>query len=423
MSNLNYYVLSDLHMGYGHLQDFTNESDLVAFLNEKREGDVVIFNGDTFDFVQTPCLKNEIIPKLSVPGHPIYGPTEEESCQKFALIVKQHRNIFDALKACHNRGVAIHFIAGNHDADLLWPKVETDIVSTINGNELSPRITIYKEFLLSSNQGCSTDVGIFHGHQQAGPANLFKDWDTGPFIKDKQGILHLEQPWGSRLLMCLVNKLDKDFPYIDNIKPFSRFLKVCWRTNERALAILVRLIWSHLIDIAGNPEEIMITPEDLQAVTKLGDISSIDDKTERWIDSVLCDAQSELVAGLIGSRAFLEIIETYGSGIEATTMLKSHASSMIKSNHGKLIICGHTHEPILESLKCGVYLNTGCWIPRLKDSERYFYHWDPTIVHPGQLEFYARANSQYFESCLTYATFSHNSATGLSGMPELKLWT
>src|SRR5439155_11225955 len=75
-------------------------------------------------------------------------------------------------------------------------------------------------------------VWIEHGHQHD-PVNnfLFKGepcWSANnpPIRRDQWGTERLYECIGTRFLIQFLNDLDKKYPYVDNVKPFWRFLQL-----------------------------------------------------------------------------------------------------------------------------------------------------------------------------------------------------
>ena len=420
MCYLTYYVISDLHMGYGKLQDFVNNLDLISFLQEKKKGDVLIFNGDTFDFVQTPFSKEDQIPQLSVPDCPKIGPTEQQSLKKLKLIIEKHADIFQEFKNCFQRGVGLHFIIGNHDLDLAWPQVSEHLRKEIRGTASEGNnLTIVKEFVLYSPKGNIPIIKIFHGHQQTGRANYIERWED-PFIYNGNE-KHLIQPWGTQLMAILINPIDLEFPYIDNIKPFSRFLTLFGMTNERYLQVIYKIIFDHFINVLRKPDS-YLSANDLKHLCHIQEVlqhvhdfklKRLSNQTNCWIQEVLRNPEERLVLGLVCGKGAKIIID--GIRGKESKLLQTHATKLIEEKQCNFVICGHTHE---SNIYNSHYINTGTWIPYLKPNiER-----NPTL--PKKLACYRKKNLALFETNLTYAQFSYNPHQGFvnGGGPVLKTW-
>lgn len=65
-----------------------------------------------------------------------------------------------------------------------------------------------------------------------------------------------------------------------------------------------------------------------------------------------------------GSRTFLGT-EDPANGPEAQA-LRRYASGVIERNEADVVLCGHAHAPVLETIPCGygtgIYINTGDWL-------------------------------------------------------------
>ena len=128
-------ILSDIEMGPGGpVDDFPHSgvlADLLLSYNEGDYGDVAIdlvFNGDTFDLLKTPY-------EGSFPRH-ITGAV---ALGKMVPIMAAHPRFFDAIQRFldHDRADRrVHFIAGNHDAELAFVELQTLVRQRCGGDEL-----------------------------------------------------------------------------------------------------------------------------------------------------------------------------------------------------------------------------------------------------------------------------------------------
>jgi len=405
---VNYFVVSDLHIGFGPLADFTNDHDLVRFLDSRTRGDHVVFNGDAFDFAQTPASRSEEVPSPSVEGNPTLGATEEESRRKLQLIVEGHPELFDAMREMTlNRGVRITFVAGNHDVDLLWPGVTDDLARACGTGGIPG--TVSRDLRLDSKK--HADVIVFHGHQHAGPANRFDRWDDGPFLTSRDGVRHLEQPWGARLMTSLMNPVDLHFPFVDNIRPLSRLAVACRRTNKRYLAILRELITSQLGDVLAIDSDSQLPIDDARKLRVYGGLEN--EEAIAWLGTVAVDGGTELDAGLLVHRDARSSVLMDIHGRESKELAR-HAESLLRRGYS-LVICGHTHERIPIGLGRAQYINTGTWIPYMKPGV-------DNILPTGEIERYRRHDPELFDVSLTYATFEHDAVEGLIGEACLEPW-
>lgn len=217
-------ILSDLELGAGNLtDDFISDNllcNLINELNKKNHKIDLIFNGDTFDFLKCPYLKDEDI------SYPRYV-TEEISLEKLKLIANQHKFFFKTLeKFAKNNN--IYFIYGNHDADLVFPKIKKQIKSLINNN----KNVHFPGFVLEKD-----GVHIEHGHQydllnRANPEKLFINYN---------GKKILNMPWISYGVIEDFLKLKEKHPFLERIFPritLMRVHKPIGKTVTKKLATL-----------------------------------------------------------------------------------------------------------------------------------------------------------------------------------------
>jgi len=201
--------LSDLHLGCGDaLEDFVfwngeapqktksaiatrmarmHEafSDFLQHLLSQAEKRAIapelIFLGDTFDLLQVL-------------------PEDRANPEKIALIESAHRPFFEALSAFHEKGGAVSFVLGNHDHDLLQP----------------PLFAALKKYLPFINAPTSGAPMLFYHDPASGIyAEHGNQWDTLNAYENPAD--PAEWPFGSELVLRLVNPFEKTYPVIDNL--------------------------------------------------------------------------------------------------------------------------------------------------------------------------------------------------------------
>lgn len=197
-------IFSDIEMGQGgSIDDFPHDlflADLILAYNRGEHTDRrvnLILNGDTFDFLKTP-----------VEGTFPHKVTSAVAIHKFEKIAGAHPVFFETLRkfwefAPERR--SIHFIVGNHDAEILFPAVQDAIKALVGGAPVR-----FDGFHLDVG-----DVHIEHGNQLDG---LFRMDPAKPFVQHKDET-YLNLPWASVALLNLVLPLQETFCGIDRIKP------------------------------------------------------------------------------------------------------------------------------------------------------------------------------------------------------------
>jgi hypothetical protein len=195
------YVISDIEMGQGDiLDDFTDDKKLVEFVEHLLESSAgvqatLVLNGDTFDFM-----------KMSYKGDFPFHITEEISLWKLDQAFKNHPKVFAALKKFIQKPEnKIYFVIGNHDADLVWPKVQEKIKERLgNGSRISFDY-YYKRHGLHVEHGHLYDPFFFLKIRK-------------PFTRYK-GKKILNTPFGVQIFSSHLIKFKKEFPREERCYP------------------------------------------------------------------------------------------------------------------------------------------------------------------------------------------------------------
>jgi UDP-2,3-diacylglucosamine pyrophosphatase LpxH len=279
-------VVSDLHLGKGKFrrdgsinpyEDFVDE-DLFCellqyFSKEKYEGveGEIVFNGDTFNFVQTAVEENP--DKIEI--------TEEDLLSAAHETIEGHPKFFEAINlflSRRNTGKVV-FIAGNHDQGILHPEVQKMIAEKIEGNVL---------FLpLSYDIG---EVHIEHGHNM----EFIHQYDPSDMWYRKDGTRYLKMPWGSHFIIQIIVPLKDKLPAVDKIKPFGTFIKwgLFFKTGF-TLKALLKMLWFYIYNRFFHPHK------DHREMFKLDIPSIIDGATHRNVRKYV---------SAIGKRGFKTVI-------------------------------------------------------------------------------------------------------------------
>lgn len=242
-------VISDLHVGAGPLDDCDAELEgcLVRFLRECSLGDTpveLVINGDFLDFVQAEPWEGADF-ETEHEGVPLCF-TQNQSANKFKAMNKAHRPIFKGLGdflGAHPEN-ALVVLPGNHDADFFWPDVRGLFRESVAGESEDIRGRILFHLEQCYRPESSPGVWIEHGHQYDPNNRFFIDtneidrvsgskikkavWSEEdlPIFKDETGTERLFECGGTRFMIRFMNGLDANYPFVDNVKPFSRFLRI-----------------------------------------------------------------------------------------------------------------------------------------------------------------------------------------------------
>lgn len=414
-------VVSDFHIGCGALDDFDAELEqhFAAFLAREAAHDSpveLVINGDLLDFVQAPPYQGSEL-ETSAQNQIALCFTESQSLTKLSAILEAHQNTMAGLRNFLDRNPdhRIVILPGNHDADFFWKSVRDRFIADLAAGDPSRRARIRFHLDRVYRPEACPEIWIEHGHQ-FDLLNRFFLSDTEywsekvpPIWNPGAGSPRLIECIGTRFLIRYLNAIDSRYPFVDNVKPFSRFLKIFCASALSgsgsikvavAVAALLRymavsvytgqandlLAWQGkddagpqplLIDAVGKlPEHqrkalsdaIMAAgyPGDAARLTMalrdedegprliafLGehlDLLSVFESQDTADDDVLSlDGDDETLGLLKGFRAN----ETKDLQNAADAVLKAHPDV-------QAVIMGHTHEPV--NTPESRYFNTGSW--------------------------------------------------------------
>ena len=220
-------IFSDIEMGAGGLlDDFPHSAALGRMLLSYNEGPFrdlavdLVFNGDTFDLLKTPHLG-------TFPNH----ITSEVALGKLESVAAAHPRFFEAVQAFVEHPHAprrVHFLVGNHDAELAFPEMQQRIRQLCGGD---PGITF---------PGLRLDVGrvrIEHG-AQLDP--MFEVNERELFVEfHGQKVLNLS--WGAAALLDTIIPLGHLLCFHDRLKPKAQLLALAPEIQE----LLVERFWAY----------------------------------------------------------------------------------------------------------------------------------------------------------------------------------
>lgn len=201
------YVISDTEMGRGDtMDDFQDDQILADFINKiselnRNSKTTLVLNGDILDFLKMAYKDN----------YPRYI-TEEISFWKLNEVIQIHKIVFEALKKfLADPAHSLHFVIGNHDADLVWPGLQKKIKEILNCPD---RI----------NFGFSFDTNEIHAEHGHLVDPFFHINIKKPIVKFKgKEILNL--PWGAQAIFHYLVDLKRKFPVQERMFPRGLTLK------------------------------------------------------------------------------------------------------------------------------------------------------------------------------------------------------
>jgi UDP-2,3-diacylglucosamine pyrophosphatase LpxH len=225
------YIISDLHLGgrpHGLTRDGAVQAGyqinhaygaLVAFIDwvrdqtgPDRQAELII-NGDIVDF-----LAEDDYPD----GAQAWTADEQAVCAKLDLIVARtrdgsQRGVFDALAGLRAHGVSLTLILGNHDVELSLPAVRRHLIGLLGGERAGLRFIYDGEAYLTDR------VLIEHG-------NRYDRWNRLDYdaLRQERSIrsrglqpaaARFSPPAGTHLVVEVLNRIKKQYRFIDLLKP------------------------------------------------------------------------------------------------------------------------------------------------------------------------------------------------------------
>lgn len=225
-------------------KEFYIDESLVQFLEhiqERAQGNKVelVLNGDIFDFDSV----------MSLPKAPIYKvnwletrrglfPKQEKSLFKIQVILDEHKEFIDALRAFIEKGNNLVIIPGNHDVELHFPEVQKAILKALNVSKESQQNIRFTDWFFISNN----DTLIEHGHQQD-PYCVCEN-PLNPFLLDYNE-LSIRLPFGNVACRYMMNGLGLFNPHVEKnyIMSVSGYLKFFFKYLITAQPLI---IWTWL---------------------------------------------------------------------------------------------------------------------------------------------------------------------------------
>lgn len=204
-------VMSDVEMGAGGVfDDFPHSPWLAELINEYNEPPYrgipvdLVFDGDTFDLLKTSL--GDVYPR---------HVTEAVALAKLDRVLAAHPAFLEGVRAFLLGGDAqrrVHFVIGNHDAELAFPAVQRRLSEAIG----APGVWF---------PGFAVDIGdlrVEHGSQ--GDA-MFRVDENQPFTTWKGETL-LDLPWGAVAVIDVLLPLQSAFYALDRVKPRARVFEL-----------------------------------------------------------------------------------------------------------------------------------------------------------------------------------------------------
>jgi UDP-2,3-diacylglucosamine pyrophosphatase LpxH len=385
------FVLSDLHLGAGrpesnYLEDFTVDNLLARFLqqiwheseSEQREIELII-NGDLFEFLQVPAV-DQYDPTANYPLETYLDSSEAASIKRLDLIVQAHPEVFEALSdfmqvEAPQRRITI--IKGNHDVNLYWSGVKARLREVLNASGERSSLLLFAEEFVSREK-----IYVEHGHQRTEKMNCYHDFLDPRRPND---LSQLYYPAGAYFAIDFLNQVGRERGFFANIKPLTTLIwyALPWDFDfaARLLACFIRYTPALVVsdftpdDIFGLPQDVWLrTIENAETRQELADSYAADAEFRRQFHRQIQQYLSDAVAISQGSAlappaevSSDSLAMGHADQIQQQLALRRAAEEITRQG-AKVVIFGHTHYPVQETLESGgVYINTGCWLRDLSN--------------------------------------------------------
>ena len=167
----------------------------------------LLLNGDIIDFVAITLLPQEDAGFVVRPEERTFGlAAEEAKCVwKLRRVFERHPEVFGALGRFLGEGNSVHFIRGNHDAELRFPAVQQELrahlaaLARAPGPDLGGRAAALVEF----HSWFYLEAGFFYAEH----GNAYDSYGVGTGFFDAAGdsAREMELPMTSKVLRYFVN--------------------------------------------------------------------------------------------------------------------------------------------------------------------------------------------------------------------------
>jgi UDP-2,3-diacylglucosamine pyrophosphatase LpxH len=415
-------VVSDLHLSSGVRADgnFVGTENFLyddafdrflAHLKKENGTTMLVINGDFIDYLRitrTPRTQEEFerwaahlndlgvdttaaaLRETIVPRERKYGlkTNDFKSVWKLACVETGHARFFDALAGWLKDGNRLYVVKGNHDLEWHWLLVRNylrlmlarRIASTTISVESALQDVVVPNVRFAAHALLFDDsFYIEHGHKHDPFCKVL-----GAATLSDTNHKELNLPFGSFFNRYLLNRIEVEFPYWDNIRPkqallpmlfrerFGLGLKVLFEHLPVALEFIRKGYWAYIFKRAAVFAVLILlplgfivwelskmAPEIFHAFFAQGEgARSLEDVFRNRLSSV---AFTILSAGgsylLMRLAAYLQLSEQHSLAKHATTLLRKNSSYDV-------VIFGHTHNPERRTLCQGArYFNTGTWVP------------------------------------------------------------
>jgi len=312
-------VISDIHLGAGayvnerrnYLEDFHYDEEMVDFLNFYSSGDYanreveLIINGDLFDL-------------LAVPHVPFFDDefwSEKASMAKLKLIIEAHQEVMEAFaNFISHKKKKIIYIIGNHDAELVFPSLREYFLEQFPEKDRA-NIQVFLEG--NGEYVPAKGIVIKHGHQY----EIANDFDPEKsIVVDSDGEPHFVPPWGSYYVTRVINKFKEERGFVNAVRPIKKF-------------IINGLIYDTLFTVRFG------------------------------LSNFFYFFMVRFIGFFRQGKGFKEVLKSSLKELQLFRDYEALSEGIFQERPDlKILIVGHTHEPIFRTYADGTaFINTGTW--------------------------------------------------------------
>lgn len=396
-------------------RDVTGDPRLIALLGHLRElssGQPIelVLNGDVFDFDGVAAVPDPAPFPVSwlERARGLY-PEEAKSAWKMRRILGDHPELVDALRTWLRDGNTMVFVIGNHDLELHWPAVQSELREALAPPD--PDALTVNEFYLVSGE----DTLFTHGNQ-LDPYCVCPD-PMHPLI-EHDGRRRIRMPFGCLAGKLMLNGMGLFNPYDDAnfIRPFGEYLKFFFQYVARYQPHIVwSWLWSAAVTLvvavddgsrapvrdpatlaqreASAARRARTTPSTLRALREIAEHSAVlrpwRVARELWLDRAFGLLLVVILAFQLFSAAhfltgvgagwaaviFLALLPPFlfyarkvrSEVADMEARIRARLGALAEAARVKRVVMGHTHRAMHESVGDVEYFNTGHWAPAYSD--------------------------------------------------------
>ncbi|HEU4388352.1 MAG TPA: hypothetical protein VFV34_11185 [Blastocatellia bacterium] len=305
-----------------------------------------------------------------------------KSVWKLAAVAGGHPEFFTALADWLHKGHKLIIVKGNHDLEWYWLDVRNYLRLTLaeklgvqTGQRIQEELTqTVLPNVLFIDDGMLIDGHFYveHGHR----FDKYTNVQGGPVLANGD---ELNIPFGSFMNRYLINFIELDYPYLDNVRPTTSILPLMVR--ER-FPLALKLLFVHvpfmlriipkryfdymfrrvLITLAAVliPVVAVIVLEWPIVKELIAHLSGNATPSNPLRSTLLSFASS--LGGLILSY-FLSRVVAYFQLEEPDSLSSNAREEFVKNPAYRIITFGHTHNPDQTMTNGRWFFNTGTWIP------------------------------------------------------------